>query len=227
MEIVFDIETVGSDIGQLSESQQEFILRYADKETDETLREQKQEEAIRLLSLYPLTAKVIAIGMLNTETGNSYVLFEGKDEEWENEDKKVHYKSTNEAEMLRLFWEYIKKARKIITFNGRQFDIPFLMTRSAMLKVKPSVNFLKNRYDISHHVDLLEMFTYHGLVKKFNLDFYCRAFGVESPKSKGVTGMDVKQLYNAGLNKDIAVYCGSDIIATYELYKIWDEFLNI
>jgi len=227
MEIVFDIETVGCDIKELSESQQEFILRYAEKETDETIREQKQEEAIRLLSLYPLTAKVVTIGMLNTETKKSLILFEGSEEEWENEEKSIHYKSTNETEMLRLFWEYVKKAKRIITFNGRQFDVPFLMTRSAMLKIKPTVNFLKNRYDKSHHIDLLEMFTYHGLVKKFNLDFYCRAFGIESPKADGITGMDVKQLYNAGLTKDIAVYCGNDIKATYELYKFWNEYLNI
>ncbi len=227
MEIVFDIETVGCEINQLSESQQEFILRYADKETDEIIREQKQEEAIRLLSLYPLTSKVVSIGMLNTDTENTFVLFEGDNDEWENEEKTVHYKSAGEAEMLMLFWEYIKKAKRVITFNGRQFDIPFLMTRSAMLKVKPSVNFLKNRYDNSRHIDLLEMFTYHGLVKKFNLDFYCRSFGIESSKAKGVTGMDVKQLYNAGLTKDIAVYCGEDIRATYQLYKCWDEYLNI
>ena len=201
-------------------------MLFRSKETDELIREQKQEEAVRLLSLYPLTAKVVSIGMLNTETENTFVLFEGAGEEWENEEKTVHYKSADETEMLMLFWEYIKKAKRVITFNGRQFDIPFLMTRSAMLKVKPSLNFLKNRYDTSRHIDLLEMFTYHGLVKKFNLDFYCRAFGIESPKAKGVTGMDVKQLYNAGLVKDIAVYCGNDIKATYQLYKFWDEYLN-
>jgi predicted PolB exonuclease-like 3'-5' exonuclease len=39
--------------------------------------------------------------------------------------------------------------------------------------------------------------------------------------------MEVKELYKAGKVKDIAVYCGEDIRATYELYKIWDEYLNI
>ncbi len=74
---------------------------------------------------------------------------------------------------------------------------------------------------------MLEQFTYYGLTKKFNLDFYCRAFGVESPKSQGISGMEVKNLYDAGKIKEIAVYCGKDVIATYELYKIWDEYLNI
>jgi hypothetical protein len=39
--------------------------------------------------------------------------------------------------------------------------------------------------------------------------------------------MDVKVLYEAGRIKDIAIYCGEDIYATYQLYKIWDEYLQI
>ena len=27
-----------------------------------------------------------------------------------------------------------------------------------------------------------------GAARKFNLDFYCKSFGIESPKSHGVTG---------------------------------------
>lgn len=228
MDIVFDIETVGCDINALSESQQEFILRFAEKEPDEFLREQKREEAIRYLSLYPLTAKVVVIGMLNTDTGNSLVLYESdKNDDWSVEDKNVKYKGIDEKNMLELFWNYIKKADAVITFNGRNFDIPFVMIRSAMLGVKPSVNLLKKRYGTSDHIDLLEQFTFYGLTKKFNLDFYCQSFGIESPKSKGVSGMDVKELYNAGKVKDVAIYCGEDVKATFELYKIWKNFLNI
>ena len=172
MKLVFDIETVGCDFDNLAESQQEFILRYVDKESDEEIREQKKDEAIRFLSLYPLTAKIVAIGMLNTETEHSMVLYEGsKTEEWESEERDVKYCSYSEAEMLKHFWQYSKKAETVITFNGRNFDIPFIMIRSAILKVKPTRNFVKNRYDSRSHVDLLEKMTFHGITKKFNLDF--------------------------------------------------------
>jgi len=228
MDIVFDIETVGCDITELSESQQEFILRFAEKEPDEILRIQKREEAARYLSLYPLTAKVVAIGMLNTMTENSLVLFQGSgSEDWSVDEKKISYKAVDEKEMLQLFWKYVKKAETVVTFNGRNFDLPFMMIRSAMLGVKPSVNLLKKRYGASDHVDLLEQFTFYGLTKKFNLDFYCQSFGIESPKSKGVSGIDVKELFNAGKIKDVAIYCGEDVKATYDLYKIWKEYLNI
>jgi len=228
MKLVFDIETVGDEFNTLTESQQEFILRYAEKEHDDELKESKKDEAIRFLSLYPLTAKVAAIGMLNTETEGTMVIYESDEkEEWEVEEKHVKYKGCSEVDMLKYFWKYVQNAEQVITFNGRSFDIPFLMIRSAMLKIKPSRNFLKNRYDSKSHVDLLEKFTFYGLTKKFNLDFYCQSFGIESPKSKGVSGMDVKELYNAGKVKEIAVYCRKDVIATFELYKLWNEYLNL
>ncbi len=229
MQLVFDIETSAYDFDSLSESQKEYLLRYAEKEHDEKIRQAKKDEAIRYLSLYPLTAKVIAIGLLHTEMEKAVVLYEGSEEENNvvTEDELVVYKPLSEKEMLETFWNYAAKTERFISFNGRNFDLPFLMIRSAKLKVKPTVNFIKNRYDKSQHIDLLEQFTFYGLIKKFNLDFYCQSFGIDSPKSKGVSGMDVKQLYDAGRIKEIAVYCGDDIRATYELYKIWDEYLNI
>jgi predicted PolB exonuclease-like 3'-5' exonuclease len=101
------------------------------------------------------------------------------------------------------------------------------MLRSAIHKIKPTKSLIKNRYDSANHIDLLEQFTYFGITRKFNMDFYCHAFGIESPKSKGVSGIDVKNLYEAGRIKDIAIYCGEDIQATFELYRIWNEFLNV
>lgn len=228
MSLVFDIETVGYEFETLSESQQEFLLRYAEQEKDEIKRSEKIEEAKRYLSLYPFTAKIIAIGMLNTETENIMVLYEGEEnEEWESIEKKTKYKSLNEYEMITYFWDCVSKVDTVITFNGRNFDIPFIMLRSALLKIKPTKNLIKSRYDSTTHIDLLEQMTFYGIIKKFNLDFYCYAFGIESPKSKGITGMEVKELYKAKRVKDIAIYCGDDVKATYKLYKIWNEYLNI
>ena len=229
MQLVFDIETAGFDFESLSDSQREYLLRYAEKETNEKIRAQKIDEAIRYLSLYPFTAKVIAIGLYHTEMEKAVVLYESEADEKNviSDDEHVVYKALPEDEMLKTFWQYAAKVEKFISFNGRNFDIPFLMLRSAILKIKPTVNFIGNRFNTSKHIDLLEQFTFYSLIRKFNLDFYCKSFGIESPKSKGVSGMEVKQLYEAGRIKEIAVYCGQDIRATYELFKIWDEYLNL
>lgn len=228
MNLVFDIETVGCEIEELSESQQEFLLRQAEQETDQVKKELLISEAKRYLSLYPLTAKVVSIGLLDVVSEKVIVLFEeGRDTQWVNEETEVTYKPMSESEMLTKFWVYVSKSTKLISFNGRNFDLPFLMMRSAIHKIKPSKNILKNRYDISQHIDLLEQFTFYGVTRKFNLDFYCKAFGIDSPKSEGITGMEVKELYKAGRMKEIAIYCGKDIRSTFELYKIWDEYLNV
>jgi hypothetical protein len=89
--------------------------------------------------------------------------------------------------------------RFVVTFNGRGFDVPFIYLRSALLNVPISKkNWLGYRYATEPHCDLAEQLTFYsvsgrdGAARRFNLDFYCKAFGIESPKSHGVTGMDVK-----------------------------------
>lgn len=226
--IVYDIETCSYPFESLAESQQEYLLRYAEKEAEENVRQQKIDDAIRFTSLYPFTSKVIAIGIFDIEKEKPMVYYESEtEEEWESEETGVSYKGLNEIEMLKSFWNIAAMIDRFVTFNGRNFDAPFLMLRSALHKIKPAKNIVGKRFDASLHIDLLEQFTYFGLTRKFNLDFYCHAFGIKSPKTKEISGMEVKNLYEAGRLKDIATYCGEDIKATYELYQIWNNFLNI
>ncbi|MGQ9798725.1 MAG: ribonuclease H-like domain-containing protein [Ignavibacterium sp.] len=225
--IVFDIETSSYPFESLAASQREYLLKYADKETDPEKKQQMTDEAIRYTSLYPFTAKCIVIGIYDIEKEKSYIYYESDDrEQWQSEDGKTSYKGLSEKEMLESFWRIAKNINQFITFNGRSFDVPFLMLRSALLKVKPSINLMAERYG-NTHIDLLEQLTFFGTTRKFNLDFYCNAFGIESPKSKDISGMEVKNLYEAGRIKDIAVYCSKDVYATYQLFKIWEEYLKI
>jgi hypothetical protein len=226
--IIFDIETSSVPFESLAETQQEYLLRYAEKESDEKVKVLKVDEAIRYTSLYPFTAKLIAVGIYDVHNEKSYVYYESsREEEWFSEEKKVHFKGLSEIEILKSFWRIIEVTDQVVSFNGRAFDAPFLMIRSAIHKIKPTKNLVSKKYDSTVHIDLLEQFTYFGLTRKFNLDFYCHAFGVTSPKSKGISGMDVKNLYEAGKIKEIASYCCDDISATYQLYKIWNDYLNI
>lgn len=228
MKLVFDIETTGYPFGDLSESQQEFLLRYAEKERDQKFREEKVNDVKRYLNLYPLTAKICSLALFNIQSGKMFIMYEGaKGKSWEIPERNLKYVALPEKEIIEMFWNYAGEAEQLISFNGRNFDLPFLMIRSAILRVKPSKNFLRRKYDSKNHIDLLEKFTYYGLTKKFNLDFYCHAFGIKSPKSNGITGMDINELYKSGRIKEIAVYCGEDVRATFELYKVWNTYLNI
>jgi uncharacterized protein YprB with RNaseH-like and TPR domain len=225
--IVFDIETCSFPFETLAPSVKEYLLKYADKETDPYKKQQMTDEAIRYTSLYPFTAKCIVIGFYDIEKEKSYVYYlSDNEEEWNAEDTNCLYKGLSEKKMIESFWRIAAKVDQFVTFNGRNFDVPFLMLRSALLKIKPSVNLMGSRFNETH-IDLLEQFTFYGVTRKFNLDFYCNAFGVESPKSKDISGMEVKTLYEAGRIKDIANYCSKDIYATFQLFNIWEKYLKL
>jgi DNA polymerase elongation subunit (family B) len=183
--IVFDIETYGCNMEDLTESQQEYLQRDAMKERDEELRGQKLDDAERFLSLYPLTAKVVAIGIYDINTQKPYVYYESDEKvDWQDEEKITQFRGMSEKEMLERFWEVIKISDQVITFNGRNFDIPFMLMRSAKLGVKPTKDLMGYRYSISNHVDLLEQFTFYGVTRKFNLDFYCTVLVSKLPNRK-------------------------------------------
>lgn len=218
--VVFDIETLGFPLDAFDETQQEYLLKFADTE-------EKREEAINKLNLHAMTAQVIAIGMLNPDTNAGKVFFQADiKEEFLSEDGRIEFRSGEERDLLIWFWDAVRHYEQFITFNGRTFDCPFLMLRSALLEVKPSRNLMPYRYDSRTHCDLLEQFTFYGAVKRFNLDFYCKALGIPSPKSRGITGLDLGPLYREGRFKEIAEYCLGDVEATAELFRRWDAFLN-
>ena len=219
--VVFDIETLGFAIDTFDEVQKEYLLRAAT--TDE-----EREAEIQKLSLFALTARVIAVGMVNPDTGAGKVFYQSDAfEKFFSEDGKTEFVSGDERSLLSLFWEAVERYDQFITFNGRSFDCPFLMLRSAILEVKPSRNLLPYRYDAKTHCDLLDQLTFFGAVRKFNLDFYCKAFGIKSPKGEGISGLDMGPLFHEKRFKEIAQYCLGDVKATAQLFSRWNGYLNI
>ncbi|MBI3787656.1 MAG: ribonuclease H-like domain-containing protein [Ignavibacteriales bacterium] len=189
--------------------------------------EQQREEAIQKLNLYPTTAQIIAIGMYNPDTNKGKVLFQSdKAVNESSEDETAHYVSGNEREIITTFWEDVVKFDQFITFNGRGFDCPFLLLRSALLEIKPTRNLMPYRYDANLHCDLLEQLTFYGAFRKFSLDFYCKSFGIESPKAHGITGLDLGRLFGEKRFKEIAEYCFGDLKATAELFRRWENYLK-
>jgi hypothetical protein len=232
--LIFDIETTALPLVMFDEAQQEYLFREADKLGDAIAKAAKREEITRFMSLWPFTSQVVCIAMLNAETQRGQSLFVAEDfEEVEEENAAVKFiPCADETELLAQFWEAAKNFNSVVTFNGRGFDVPFIYLRSALLNVPISKkNWLGYRYATEPHCDLAEQLTFYsvsgrdGAARRFNLDFYCKAFGIESPKSHDVTGMDVSTLMAEKKFRDIAEYCLRDVRATVELYKIWKERL--
>ncbi len=217
--VIFDIETVGVDFDSLEEEQQEYLLRYAS--TEEEVQKEKNK-----LGLYPLTGEIVAIGMLNPDTMRGRVFFQAPESSVDPfEEDGVVFEPGTEREILEKFWDAVKGFDQFITFNGRGFDCPFIIIRSAIHRVRPTRDLMPNRYS-GVHIDLLDQLTFFGATRRFNLDMWCRAFGIESPKSEGISGENVKELFRQKRYIEIARYCLRDIIATAHLFRYWERYVK-
>lgn len=233
--LVFDIETSALPLETFDEAQQEYLFREAARLPDPDEQAKRRAEISQQFNLWPFTAQVVCIAMVNADSGKGQVLYQADDfeEEAEPEEAIVEFApQMDEGELLTAFWDVAKRYDQVVTFNGRGFDVPFLYLRSALLNVPITrKDWLGYRYQTDPHCDLAEQFTFYnvsgreGAARKFNLDFYCKAFGIPSPKAFGVTGLDVNDLLAEGRHRDIAEYCLRDVQATVELYKVWRDRL--
>jgi len=228
--LIFDIETVGEDFEKMDKITQEMETRWLKKESlSEDEYKQALEELKNGLGFSPLTGQIVAIGILDSEKNEGAVYYQAPSSNIEEiiEDG-IKFKPMTEAEMLKKFWQVALKYDEFISFNGRAFDAPFLMIRSAINKIKPSVNLMPNRYaQNSNHIDLLDQLSFFGAVRrKGNLHLWSRAFGIKSPKADGIIGDDVSRLFKEKKFLDIAKYNVGDLRATRELYLAWKEFIK-
>lgn len=245
--LVFDIETSKYNFDLLSKSQQEYILR-------RTETEEEKNQKINEMALTPLTSEIVCIGLklMSRVQPNE----ENEHREWEEinkaafiNNKSFEYEETllkelpltqskghyfNEKRLLENFWNVLNKYNSsiLVSFNGRNFDAPYLMLRSALLGIRPSRNLMKGtKFNYPFHIDLIDELTFYsgssvGATKRFNFDFYAQSFGIKSPKSEGVDGSMVSELFQKGETDTIAEYCLRDVDATWELFLMWDKFLR-
>ncbi|MGE5280241.1 MAG: ribonuclease H-like domain-containing protein [Deltaproteobacteria bacterium] len=221
--LIFDIETVGEDFEALDPTTQEHLLRG-------TRTEEERDKERASLGFHPVTARVVTVATIEAENERAavYYLTPGAAPAKSVEAATEFVSAGTEKQLLEIFWARIAKVERFVTFNGRGFDCPFLLIRSAVNGVRPSKNLMPDRYRSQAHIDLMEKLTYLGAARRrYSLHTWCRAFGIASSKEGGVTGGDVGGLFAQGRYMDIARYCLRDVRATLELYRAWDAFLNL
>ena len=214
--LVIDIETVGTPWEEHDPYVREYLIK--------GMNEAEAEEEKRRGALSPFTGKIVAIGVVNAETGRSCAMYEvpGQTEVITRKDGNRTLISGTEKQILEKFWDYLDKDDRFVSFNGRQFDGPFLMIRSAIRGVTPKRDLIGNRYRFHPNCDLREVLNFNGTINarqmRFNLDLACKSFGIVSSKAEGMDGRSVETMYRAGRHEDIAIYCLEDVRATCELY---------
>lgn len=232
--LIFDIETVGDDFDSFDEATQKELTRWIKKES-------QSEEAYRValedlkqgLGFSPLTGQIVSIGILDHHSLKATVYFQCPKEKLEQtQEGDVVFKPATEEKMLQLFWREALNYQQFVSFNGRQFDAPFLAIRSAVYGIRPTKDLMRNRYlsyqgPDSLHIDLYDQLTFYGaMVRKGTLHRFCRAFGIESSKDKDISGDEVKEYFEKGRYLEIARYNARDLFATSELFDRWDKYLR-
>jgi len=215
--LVIDIETVGIPWEEHDPYVREYLIKGQ--------TEDGAEETKRAGGLSPFRGKIVAIGVIRIDDGRSCALYEmpGQTDVRVERAGLRTYISGTEKQILEKFWEWFDSDSRFISFNGRQFDGPFLMIRSAINGVTPKRDLVGYRYQMHPNCDVREALNFFGTTNsrqfKFNLDLACKAFGVATSKHEGVDGRSVESWYRAGRHREIADYCLDDVRATLELYE--------
>ncbi len=122
-------------------------------------------------------------------------------------------------ELVRGFWrgiDHYKRAR-LVTFNGRGFDLPMLEL-AAFRQGLPLGRYLaQSRHRYQGGVDLQEFFTNYG-ASRFpgGLNLAAKSLGL--PGKMDTHGHEVLQLYRDGKLQQINDYCLCDTLDTYFVF---------
>lgn len=201
--LVLDIETVPLEESTYTDTQKDFIKKKLKAALARNPDIDVVQEDGKIRGTDPYLSRIVCIGIYYPLTGQSIALT--------NDSEKV---------ILESFWEQIKGYNGIyITFNGVQFDVPFIIKRSIVYGLKPSnLSFIQhtkfNAYP-PHFDVMLQNGRYNGYSLKETCDF----FGVPSPKEGSVSSSSVAQAYREGRIQEIADYCLRDLDSTYLLYQ--------
>lgn len=214
--LVFDIETTGKKFEELDEIEQDYLLNNLEK------GEENKETAKGRTGIYSIFGVVCAIGGYDINNKIGIVLSLSTKEIKPEKEKFVYKTFKTEKELLEEFWKITPKYEQFVTYNGNNFDFPYLMIRSGINRVK--MPFEIKKWGSEKSIDLAEKIKQNN--RQFQLEMLCKAFGIENPKEKGVHGNEVTELYNKGEFNKIADYVARDAMATSELYLIWKNYMS-
>ncbi|OWZ25590.1 3'-5' exonuclease [Wolbachia endosymbiont of Wuchereria bancrofti] len=132
---------------------------------------------------------------------------------------------SSEKELVKGFFNYVsEKKPRLISFNGRTFDIPVLKYRAMVHDIQAEYfhkagdkwNSYNQRYSSNWHCDLLESLSDFGAFARVKMNEVCAAFNL--PGKIGVDGSQVVDLYDSGRIQEIRDYCETDVVNTYLIY---------
>ncbi|XWO14187.1 3'-5' exonuclease [Candidatus Hepatincola sp. Pdp] len=166
--------------------------------------------------------KVVAISFLVAKITKNY---HNQEEYLLKEIRSGGTLQSTEEDLIKGFFQTVNKLKpRIISFNGRTFDIPVLKYRAMKYGISGELyhtlgNKYENynhRYATGWHCDLLDALSDFGASARVKLNEVCAIFGY--PGKIGVDGSKVTTMYDNKELKGIRDYCETDVLNTYLVY---------
>jgi len=133
-----------------------------------------------------------------------------------------------EKELLEQFGTHVERflqvpKARLVTYNGRGFDLPALVHRSIKHGVPNGRAVLtraanENRFHPTSHIDLMDVVTFTGAAGRWPLAAYAIGYGFTSPKEE-MDGAQVGPAVADGRIVDVVRYCAADVLATLHVYR--------
>jgi 3'-5' exonuclease len=131
-----------------------------------------------------------------------------------------------EKELITAFCDKIAElSPQLVTFNGNSFDLPVLRYRAMVHGVSApglSVRPYFHRYT-EDAIDLCDVFSSFSPQGKATLHEISRVMGLRG-KPKGFDGGEVERYFREGKIKEIADYCETDVVGTYQVWLRYELF---
>lgn len=210
--LVFDLETVGKDFEELDPVEQDYLLNSLEKNTED------KEEAKTKTGLYSVFGSICAAGMYDPDLNKGTTIVISNKEIDPEKDNFTYIIVKDEKELIEKFWEISKEYTNFVTYNGINFDFPYLINRSIINRIKVPLNYQKYSHNF---IDLMDKFKQNN--RGFRLEILAKAMGIENPKEEGIHGGDVNILFKNKEYKQIADYVSRDAYSTYLLYQIYKD----
>lgn len=186
-----------------------------DRETSEATAnlESCDDKDFRSLALKAEKGRILTIGVIIEE--NNQVAHQGLF----GRDRETGLFHLDEAKTLRCFWNFIGAVKEskdlFIGHNILDFDLPFLIKRSIINRVKPpQISF--RRYRNSPIYDT--MWEWSLWAHRISLNDVADAIGICSSKDGEIDGSQIYDYFCAGRHQEIALYCMRDVECTREIY---------
>ena len=134
----------------------------------------------------------------------------------------------DEERLLRAFWKFFAAGRyRVVTWNGRSFDLPTLLLRSMMHGIAVPSWYRRgtkwdgygHRYAVDWHSDLMEVLAEFGACARLTLE---EAAGLLAlPGKMGEHGSEVAALIARGEIGRVRAYCETDCLNLFVVYLRW------